>query len=83
MRPLFVNNSCLFHPALSRINCPMKTKNRSSWSAEENRRYLETWLTGLAGLVTASGKPLGFLAAILFVITGRADNVIQWILRLF
>jgi hypothetical protein len=60
----------------------MKT-NRRTWSAEEHRRYLETWLTGLSGIVCACGKPLAAIALIAAFLTGQADKFIHWILRFF
>lgn len=54
---------------------------RHLWSAEEKRRYVETWLAGLPALVAATSKPLACLAIIIALATGQPEKVIQWLLK--
>ncbi len=56
---------------------------RRPWTAEQHRRYLETWLTGLASILMASSKPLAAIAFIAAIFTKQHERLIQWALDLF
>lgn len=65
------------HPLIA-----MKTNHRS-WTAEDHRLYLETWLSGLPPVITALGRPLGCLVLLAAFMTDQPETLLRWLLRLW
>lgn len=57
-------------------------RNRISWTAEDHRLYLETWLSGLSNLVIASGKPLTAMVMIVALLTGQPQKLLHILISL-
>jgi hypothetical protein len=59
------------------------TKPKKAWSAEEHRRYLETLLSEISHIVSASGKPLLAFSLLADILAGHPSKLVQLLAKLW